>query len=484
MPSACPFEMEENMLVQPFFIKGWSRLSGLLLLGMLLASTVTRDAAAQGFSVYEHGTCATGRAGATVASTCDDGSAVFYNPAGIVSRTGLTISVGTTVIAPFGEFTDDETDRVTELENDPSVVPHVYATYGFNERLAAGLGVYVPYGLGTQWPLDFEGRFLGYDNSLQSIYVQPTVAYRVTEQLSIGAGLTYVIAGVELNRRLDLSQQAVPGAGLTFQQLGVPVQTDFADAKIESSGSTGIGGHFGVQFRATDRVNLGARYLLPVKIEYEGDAEFEQIATGLSLPQNPALGPLSGAPIDAVLLGSGIFGTGGALGAQTGTTEITMPAQFVAGASFQATSSLALFADYQWSGWSSFEEINVDLENAPDLVQYEGYSDTHALRLGAEYALNDAWKVRGGFLTHGAAAPDETVTPLLPEASRMEFTIGLGWQPVPSVEINAAYQYLGQQDRDGRVIDAPEGQRPTTDLNSGVYSFGANIVAATLTVRL
>lgn len=472
------------MLEKLLFLTRRSLLGGLLLIGVLLASVFTHSAAAQGFSVYEHGTCATGRAGATVASTCDDGSAVFYNPAGIVNRTGLTLSIGTTVIAPFGEFTDNQSGRASELQNDPSFVPHVYATYGFNERFAAGLGVYVPYGLGTQWPLDFDGRFLGFDNSLQSIYVQPTVAYRITEQLSVGAGFTYVIAGVELNRRLDLSQQTVPGAGLTFQQLGVPLRTDFAEAKISASGATGFGGHFGVQFKATDRVSLGARYLLPVKIEYEGDAEFEQIPTGLSLPQNPALDTLAGAPIDAVLLGSGIFGTGGELGAQSGTTEITMPAQFVAGASFQATNSLALFADYQWSGWSTFDEIVVDLENARDLEQYEGYSDTHAIRLGAEYALNDAWKVRGGFLTHGAAAPDETVTPLLPEASRVEFTIGLGWQPVPSVEINAAYQYLHQSDRDGRIVDAAPGQRPTTALNSGVYSFGANIVAATVTVRL
>src|SRR5690606_33700655 len=141
-------------------------------------------------------------------------------------------------IAPFGEFTDNQSGRASELQNDPSFVPHVYATYGFNERFAAGLGVYVPYGLGTQWPLDFDGRFLGFDNSLQSIYVQPTVAYRITEQLSVGAGFTYVIAGVELNRRLDLSQVPVDEErlpGITFNNLGIPERTDFAEAKIKSS---------------------------------------------------------------------------------------------------------------------------------------------------------------------------------------------------------------------------------------------------------
>ncbi len=422
---------------------------------------------AQGFGIYEHGTCAMGRAGATVAADCDDASGIFYNPAGLSGKTGFRFTAGATVIGAFGEFTSNTGGRTTELQNDPIPVPHAYLSYGLDEKLAFGLGFYVPYGLGTVWPENFEGRFLSYDSGLESFYIQPTVAYRFLDNVSVGAGLTYVIGSVELNQRADLSRQIVPGAGVPFSQVGVPVGTDFADVNLEAGGATGIGGNFGLQVDLTRQFSIGARYMTPVKLEYEGDATFRQISTGIVLPGAQPV------PVDVVLAAQ--FAPGQALSAQTATTEITMPGQMAVGIAFRATPDLLLLADYQRVFWSVFDEIVLDFQYAPTTTQVENYNDTNGIRVGAEYTLSPALTLRAGALAHSAAAPDETVTPLLPEAARREFTLGAGWKIVPAAELNVAYQYLGQSDREGRTHEGP---------NNGTYSFGAHIFAGSLTVRL
>jgi long-chain fatty acid transport protein len=430
-----------------------------------------------------------GRAGAGVAETCDDGSAMYFNPAGLVGETGWTVSGGATVIFVGGEFTADRTRESWDIQNDPIPVPHLYARYGINERWAAGIGVFVPYGLSTEWPTgDFDGRFLGYNNALQSIYVQPTIAYQLTDRIKIGGGLDVVIGAVELNQHQDLSQQAVPSEelppGTTFGELGIPFHTAFADVKLDAGGATGIGGNFGVQVRATDWLRFGARYTLPVELNYEGDATFTQLQTGLVLPPNNPIQPNTALPVDALVAPQ--FESGGLLVNQDVETEITMPAQLLVGISVQTTPRLKLLADYQWTDWSTFDVLPIDFENdALDTEQIENYEDTHALRLGAEYAATEAWTARAGLITHGAAAPDETVTPLLPEGYRNEFTAGFGWQPSPLFEVDVAYQYIAQNDRRGRVRDPRVGESDPTaeELNSGLYSFGAHLIGTTLTLH-
>ncbi|WP_457653868.1 OmpP1/FadL family transporter [Rhodocaloribacter sp.] len=444
-------------------------------------------ARAQGFGIYEQSTCAMGRAETGVALPCNDGSAIFYNPAGIAGGRGLTLSGGVTLVVADGDFTDDATGAVTKLENDPIPAPHAYAVYGFSDRFSAGLGVYVPYGLDTVWPADFDGAFLGYDNGLQSVYIQPTLAYRLNERVTVGGGLTVAVGSVNLRRRLDLSSQPVPGLppGTTFAQLGIPFHTAFADARLDASGATGVGANVGALLRLTDRLNLGLRYLSSIKLDYDGDARFEAVPTGILLPAGNPFGLPAGTPLDAVLQGAGLFGPGGLLSDQGVRTSIEMPAQFVAGVSYAASDRLTVLADLQWTQWSKFDRIDLRFDNpALNSVQVENYDDTIGIRVGAQYAASERLTLRLGYLFNQAAAPDETVTPLLPEADRNHVTAGFTWQASPRFAVNVAYQYLGQKERAGRVREPEPGQPATTALNSGVYHFRGHLFGATLTVHL
>jgi len=465
----------------------------ILLFGLLLIAglVTTPSVRAQGFSVYEQGTCTMAMAGAGVANPCGDASSIFYSPAGLLDTEGVTISAGATLIAAQGEFTTDYTRTETELQNDPIPVPHLYGAWRASSDLAVGLGVYVPYGLETQWPSNWDGAFEGYDNGVESIYIQPTVAYQVTDRIRVGGGPILGIGSVTLNQRIDASQQQVQGGDtdtpaddVYLSDLGVPFHTAFADASLEGSGAIGYGGHLGVTVQATDRIRFGARYMTPVKFEYDGEATFTPVDTGLQLPPNNPITGGSSVSLDFVLESAFVNGP---LVDQSIQTELTMPAQFVAGVSVEPMPGLLLLADYQWAGWSSFDTIPLDFEeDALDQTRSEGYEDTHAVRIGAAYDLTETFTLRGGYLFNQAAAPARTVTPLLPEANRNHLTAGLGWHATETVEVNVAYQYLAQNDRRGRIRgERIREENPTAEeLNSGLYSFNAHLIGTTITIHL
>jgi long-chain fatty acid transport protein len=433
----------------------------------------------QGFGISEQGTCAMSRGGAAAGDPCDDGSAIYINPAGLAGRKGIVVSGGGTLIFASGSFTSDLTKR-TEIDNDGVLAPHVYLQYGISERVALGFGVYAPYGLAMKWPLDFEGRFVNYDARLETVYLQPTVAWAFNERISVGAGLTVAVSSVELNRREDLARVPIPTVpGLTFGALVEP-QTDFASTSLEASGATGVGANLGVLVRPHDRVRLGVRYLTKVTLDYDGDATFTPVPGPFVVTKpNPAGLPV-GTPLESAV--SQVLAT---LQNQALRTELEMPAQLQVGVSVRAAPRVKLFADYQWVDWSAFERVRLDfaMPIPPDEELIQNYRDTSGVRFGAEVELNDALRARGGYFYNQAAAPDETVTPILPEARRNHVTVGLGWSPHQKVTIDAAYHFLKAADRRGRVVNPPAGQLPTVALNSGTYEGRGDLFGVTLTFR-
>jgi long-subunit fatty acid transport protein len=147
-----------------------------------------------------------------------------------------------------------------------------------------------------------------------------------------------------------------------------------------------------------------------------------------------------------------------------------MPLQAVAGLAYQATPSVKLLADYQFVQWSKFDTLVIDGDYL-DATSVEAYKNTHGLRLGTEISLDTNTVARAGINIHGAAAPNETVTPLLPEGKRQEFSVGLGRQLTRYMRLDAAYTYLKQPERAGRS---------TEGANNGVYNFKASLFGVAL----
>jgi len=237
--------------------------------------------------------------------------------------------------------------------------------------------------------------------------------------------------------------------------------------------TTSYGFHVGALVDITDRIAFGFRYLSRHTLDVDdGEGTFKQVNTGIILPPGNPLGAPAGTPLDAILAAQ--FASGGDLTRQKGTTKLQLPEQLTLGATFKATEQLSLMFDWTMTNWEVWDEVVLKFAKAGTSVLPQDFKKSYAYRIGAEYGLGNGRVIRGGYITHNAAAPDQTVTPTLPEGPRSEFTAGFGTGLGQSGHLDLAYQYIDQGDRRGRT-------RPYPAANDGVYSFKAHLFGATFT---
>ena len=154
--------------------------------------TIPHVVRGQGFGLNDIGSCAVARAYATTGAPCRDASTIYWNPGAAATLPGLSVYAGGDIIGVLGGFTADTTLHHYAANVPTAVVPSVFVNYGGqlgSHRASAGLGVYVPYGLTSQWNSDFPGRFEAQKASLRTVYIQPNVAIEVIHDvLSVGGG--------------------------------------------------------------------------------------------------------------------------------------------------------------------------------------------------------------------------------------------------------------------------------------------------------
>lgn len=454
------------------------------LLAVLAAPAVLH---AQGFGLNEIGTCVVARASATTGAPCNDASAIFWQPAFGTRLEGLQVYVGLAAIAVGGDFTADRTLRVDEADVPTEFPPHLFVNWKSPaRRYALGLGVYVPYGLTSQWKQDFPGRFTAQRASLATLYIQPNISIDINRNWAIGGGPVIGHSTVELRQSLDLSQQRVGTTPFTFASLGIAPGTEFARASLEGD-ALGYGFHVGVHGKVGERWQVGARFISSMEFLYEGaDATFEQVATGLIIPDATLFGPgvPNGTPYDVVLARS--FASGGALTAQQVETKITHPGQAQVGVGFRAPSGTLFSADYQYIIWSKFDELPVTFlgpASGSSRRLIEDYDNSSSVKFGIEHAFAGFATARGGISWVQTPAPDETVTPLLPDQDRMNYAIGLGVPLSPRFDVDASYLKVDTEGRRGRIGERTSYSQTADQLNSGFYRLNANIFSLSIKAR-
>ncbi len=457
------------------------------LLTIVAALGIPISLRAQAFGLNEIGSCAIARGFATTASPCRDASTIYWNAAAATSLPGWNVSLGAAVIALKGSFRQDTTHALFNADAPTKTIPNFFINYHSpSSKAAYGIGVYVPYGLTSQWSPDFPGRFEAQKASLATVYVQPNFAWQINDKWSIGGGPVWGHSTVELIQALDLSTQATAPGGPTFAQIGIAGGTQFGLARLKGS-ANGFGAQIAISGHPAQNFMVGARFLTPVTFKYDNaDATFTETQTGLVLGAGlPTAGGVipAGTPIDALVAPE--FATGGPLVAQKVSTSITHPAQLQAGASYAGFANWLLEADYSWVGWKRFNVLPVQFQgpaaNVASRNLIEDYNNSSAIRLGAEYTIpTDGWKLRAGLAGAASAAPPETVTPLLPEEDRAYFTVGAGIPFMHRYALDASYARVWTPGARGRIAERTSETQTAADLNTGVYTLSANIFAFTL----
>jgi long-chain fatty acid transport protein len=454
-----------------------------------------RAAGAQGFGLNEIGSCAIGRGFATTGAPCEDASVLYWNPAAATRLRGLSVYGGVTGIQVKGSFTQDVSGRKHEGDVPVEFPPFLGVNWkgsgtGAAGRLALGVAAYVPYGLTSQWRDDFPGRFAAQKASLQTIYVQPNVAYElVPGKFSVGAGAIIGHSSIELRQALDFSEQAAPApapAGTTFATLGFAPGTEFGRAVLKGDGMA-YGYHVGAHLQATPTFAIGVRYLSKLTFDYEdADATFtvSPLAASYVLPGGNALGAQPGTTLAQLVAPN--FAAGGPLApGQRPSTSLAHPAQFQLGIGYTGWAGTTLSADYALVQWSAFKELDLNFGPTSPLTStlYEDYENSSSVRLGAEHKYPSGLAARAGFGYVQTPAPDVTVTPLLPDMDRYDFGVGVGIPLGRALVLDASYLRVETEGRRGRTGERTSRAQTAAQLNNGWYALNANVFSASLKLQ-
>ncbi|MEP6730324.1 MAG: outer membrane protein transport protein [bacterium] len=437
-------------------------------------------AGAQAFGLNEIGSCALARGFAVTGAPCADASNIYWNPGAMPKANGLSIMGGAAAIKIDGDFTRDTSFRRHEADVATAYVPHVFLNYRAG-KAAYGIGVYVPYGLTSQWGDDFPGRFAAKKASLETIYIQPNLSYQLTDKWSIGGGPVIGHSTVELIRAIDLASTPTPTPGVTFGNLGIPKYTEFGRATLKGS-AMAYGMNLGIHGQLTPQWEMGVRFLSQLTFSYDdADATFTQTPTGIVLAANNPLPFPAGTKIDDLLAPN--FAS--VLNAQKVSTEIQHPAQIQVGFGYTGFERTTLSADYAYVGWKSFKALPVNFLGAAknnSTVLQEDYNNTSSIRLGAEHRMLNGTALRVGFSAAASAAPPETVTPLLPEMDRQLGMIGGALPLFGKLVLDGTYAHIFTGGSRGRIDERPVGftSAQAQALSSGFYTLSANIVSLSL----
>jgi long-chain fatty acid transport protein len=366
------------------------QIGGAFLLTLIVASV----ALAGGFQLNEHGANAMSQGGA-FAARASDASAIYFNPAGLGFQTTGSIYLGGTGIVPTISFygpLQENTNAETKMNSQFFTPINAYITYPVTDRLQIGVGTYNAYGLGTEWPDNWVGKNIVTKVDLKTYWFTPTVAYRLADNLSIGAGVSYVSGTL-------LLQKAAP----------------FDSRVTLDMHAQGWGFDAGIDFKATPQLTIGLTYRSQVKVDASGSAGF--------VPDIPVL-PEGGV-----------------------TSSITLPATGYAGVAYKFSDVLSLEADYQYIGWSSYQNLTFTFtKDGSSTTAPKNYSDSYILRVGGEYLLGSL-KLRAGYYYDNTPVSDPYVDPLLPDANRHGLSAGIGLNLTDHLKVDAGYLFIKFLDR-------------------------------------
>jgi long-chain fatty acid transport protein len=386
--------------------KGLTQKLSLGLLFLLLAAT---RADASGFGVFTQGASGLGQANAVVAHPTGP-SSLYFNPALLNDIPGRQIEVGTTGIYADRKIKLDS-GGTEEGEAGWDFPSTLYYTHQINDTVTAGIGIFFPFGLSTEWDDNYEGRYLGTSADVFTTNFNPAVSFRVNDKLSLAVGAdllyldatvknkvnqtaAYTVADMQISEDLGLG-----GMGGVLPPLTAPLND--IGQKFEGDG-WGVGYNLGFLYKATERVSIGATYRSHIDVDAEGDAKFSGV--------NPTLAAL------------GLFPN------TSGDADIRLPQQATAGVAVKALENLMVEGGVRWEDWESTDDLTIEFD-APVFGQAASitprdWNATWAYNIGGQYRLNETVALNAGYLYGQNAVPNSTFEPLIPDTDAHLFTLG------------------------------------------------------------
>ena len=369
----------------------------LVALGLVTGAVST--ASAEGFAVSTlsaRGGALGGGPASGMVARADDASAVAYNPAGLTQVEGTQIMGGLAAVALNLDISTDQTWTTNSHQVWP--IPHFYLSHQLNDKFWAGLGMFTRWGLGHSYPDGWAGSSLagqrpgGAGTALKSITmltstINPTVAYKLNDVWSVGAGVSYTWGYLSLNNQAYFGGDHI------------------GDLRIHSENGRSFGYNLAVHAKFNEQWSAGLTYRSHERMKFNGSFRGRgQVPT------------VSG-PIDASLMNS------------RGKATIVLPDVITLGVAYKPTDKLSFEADVAYTVWSRWRNLQVDFFNpsTPDINQQKNWRDTWALSFSAEYWALDWLALRAGILYETSPLNGEAYHDyFIPTNGRLQYSAGLG----------------------------------------------------------
>lgn len=429
------------------------KITTLLLSGLFLAVCTF----ASGFQINEHGARGLAMGGAFV-GLANSPMTIYLNPAGITQLNGTRLSLGATYIGPSSTFKgpNGNLSRESSLVKRFFTPINFYFTQQLDDNWYLGFAINNPFGLGTEWPSDWVGRYSTVKTEIRTFNFTPVIAYKFSEQFSASVGFSVSYADVLINKKIQgfLPNPTKPGTYLTFP-----------DADIEMKGDNiSYGFIAGLLYKPSSTFSVGASFKSGIKYDFEGDAK---------LTLDPATDALSKQVAGAAFPSGKI------------KAPLTVPYVAIIGISYKANENLTIVSDFQYNGWKSYDKLEITFEEWKNPVTKSNVSSSHRdfennylFRLGGEYKVSDCLDLRAGILYDKNPVKDERLDPTLPDADRVGLTLGAGYKITEKLSVDIAYFYLHFVERtinNSQEIINILPYNSNTKLN-GVYSSNAHLV--------
>jgi long-chain fatty acid transport protein len=455
----------------------------LLPVASLVCGIFCTPALAAGFQLNESSASGLGTAFAGGAASGDDASTLWSNPAGMM-RVQTRQAVGVLhLVRPTIRFRDEASVAAAQqpLGGDGgdagglNVVPNLYFVQPMGNAWRVGLGVTAPWGLVTEYDDQFIGRFQATKSSIRTLNLNPSVAWRAADGISVGAGLNIQRMQAEFNNLVNYSAallSAAAGAGIapgseTYAAVAQATPGLASKASVKGADNA-FGWNIGVLWDLDSQSRVGLHYRSPVSYRIAGDVRFT----------NPALPVIPSAPLAGTVaqLSAGV--NAGALFDSAVNAKVKLP-PIVNLSAFRAVDPRwDVMADLQWTGWSTIRELRfvrgdgTVLQSTP-----EHFKDSWKLAVGASYRPGGMWRLRGGLAWDQSPVRDEFRTPRLPDANRLWVSAGAQYLFSDSMRLDFGAAYLSSRqagiDKRG---DPPS--TPAYGLLNGHYDSHTVIVSA------
>ncbi len=397
-----------------------------ILSAALLATPMMSNAA--GFALIEQSGSGMGNAYAGAAAVAEDASTIYFNPAGMTYVEGTQVVGALHLIRPRGEFNNEGSvagqGRPLGGEGgdigDLAFVPNFYYKRDISETMKFGLGVGAPFGLKTEYDKNWLGRFQGIKSDLKTVNINPALAFKVNDQLSVGFGINAMWIQAELTSAVNLVAAE-------------------RTSKVKGD-DWGFGYNLGAIYQITEATRLGLAYRSKVDQHLKGDVKFS--VSG---------GPTPNGDVNA---------------------EVTLPETLSLSSFTKLNDTWDLLADVTWTKWSRFRELAVYRDSGALLTSTpENWNNTMRYSIALNYKYSDTLKLRAGLAYDEEAIDDEFRTVRIPGNDRKWLALGAGWQATPNTKLDIGYAHLFISDPsidDNQTTVVPGRGRVTGDYDASV----------------